>query len=199
MTPPETTLTPARMAEAGVDPMFVERWSPRAFDSEPVPPATLRALFEAARWAPSSFNEQPWLFIYAASEEELARFRPLLIDSNRRWADRAPVLAFLFARRHRANGKPNRTYAFDTGSAWMSLALQAHRLGLAAHGMAGIHVEQVYDALGVPREEYEVMCAIAVGRRGDPSSLPDDLQMREKPSGRKPPTEVAVRGRFGQG
>lgn len=155
------------------------------------------ALFEAARWAPSANNEQPWLFLYAGDEPSLARFRPLFVDSNRVWCDRAPVLAFILARRHSAfDGKENRWAQFDTGSAWMSLALQARLLGLYAHAMAGIHREQVYEALNIPRDRYEVMAGLALGYYGDPATLPRALREREYPNERKPLAEVARRGGF---
>jgi len=185
-----------RTPQAQVDALFVERWSPRAFSSEPLGAATIASLFEAARWAPSAMNEQPWLFLYAATEEDLRRYRPLLVEQNRVWADRAPLLAFLFARRRFANGAqgPNPWAAFDAGSAWMSLALQAHRLGLHAHAMGGFIEEKVYETLGVPAEDYQAMVAIAVGRAGSPSSLPDFLRERERPNVRKPLLEVARSG-----
>jgi len=177
--------------------MFVERWSRRAFAARPLPAGTAASLFEAARWAPSSSNTQPWLFLYADDDESLARARPLLFDSNRRWADKAPLLVFVFARKlHARTGEPLRTGAFDTGSAWMSLALQAHALGLVTHAMGGVHHAQTYDVFGVPRDAYESMAAIAIGYPGDPADLPEDLRARETPNGRKPSAEVAMRGRY---
>jgi nitroreductase len=134
-----------RVPEARVDPLFIDRWSPRAFSPEPIPSETLASLFEAARWAPSCYGEQPWLFLYAARPHDLELFRSLLVDGNRVWADRAPALAFAFARlKFSRNGKPNRWAQFDTGAAWMSLALQARTLGLYTHGMGGIHAERVH-------------------------------------------------------
>ena len=177
----------ARQPDAPVDPMFPGRWSPRAFRPDPVSGAELAQLFEAARWAPSSMNEQPWRFVYARTEAALAKVRPLLREMNRVWASRAPVLIFLFARRRFAeDGRPNRTAQFDCGAAWMSLALQARRMGMFTHAMAGIHRDAVYEALGVPEDEYEVMAAIAVGRRDDPERLPPELRDREHPNARRP-------------
>ncbi|NNM88946.1 MAG: hypothetical protein HKL95_10560 [Phycisphaerae bacterium] len=115
--------------------------------------ARSQTVLEAARWAPSSFNEQPWLFVFAQSAADLTKFRPLLMDQNRLWADQAPVLVLIFVRRHFPhNGKPNRHYMFDTGAAWMSLALQARKLGLYAHAMSAFHQEQAYETLGVPAD-----------------------------------------------
>ncbi|MBN1825226.1 MAG: nitroreductase family protein [Candidatus Eisenbacteria bacterium] len=190
-----------RRAEAEVDPQFTDRWSPRSFRPDPIPEEAVRSLFEAARWAPSSMNEQPWLFLYAVSDEERARFLEPLVEGNRIWAKRAPLLLYVLVRRaFEKNGKPNRTAPFDAGSAWMSLALQARKMGLYAHGMAGFDRQKAHEALGAPEEEYEVIAAVAVGRKGDPAALPENLAKRESPSGRKPLAEVARRGGLdGQG
>ncbi|MDB4988943.1 MAG: nitroreductase [Myxococcaceae bacterium] len=176
--------------------MFVERWSRRAFALRPLDPPTVSSLLEAARWAPSAGNSQPWLFVYADDAETLANARPILVDQNRRWADNAPALFFVFARKLNAKGAPQVTGEFDAGSAWMSLALQAHALGLVAHAMGGFHHDKAYDVLGVPREQYTAMAAIAVGYPGDISELPDDLKERETPSQRKTVAEFAHRGRY---
>lgn len=184
-----------RKPDARVHPQFVNRWSSRAFSERPVSQALLDSVFEAARWAPSASNAQPALFIYADTAEDLKRFRPLLRDSNRRWADRAPVLAFVFAKKAH-QGNANRCATFDAGAAWMSLALQAHELGLNVRAMGGIHRELVHLELGVPTDDYEVACGLAIGYRGDPSLLPAELQKKELPNTRRPLAEVAVRGRF---
>jgi nitroreductase len=198
---PELAAVPStRTPEADVDDAFVQRWSPRSFSDEPLAPEQVRSLFEAARWAPSASNLQPWLFVYADDAETLALARPILRDGNRRWADRAPLLVFVFARRaNPATGAANHLAAFDTGAAWMSLALQAQKLGLVAHAMGGIHPDRAYAILGVPSDEYESLCAIAVGRRAAPDHLPDDLRAREVPSTRKAVGEFALRGAFKRG
>ncbi|MCU0612991.1 MAG: nitroreductase family protein [Candidatus Eisenbacteria bacterium] len=186
-----------RRADRPVDAQFLDRWSPRAFSPAPVPQDVLDSLFEAARWAPSCFNEQPWLFLCARERPDLDQFRGLLLDSNRVWADRAPVLAYLFARKtFERNGKPNRWAMFDCGAAWMSLALQARRLGLYAHAMAGFRREDTYEELGVPAADYEVICAIAIGSYGDPAVLPPDVAAREKPNDRKPISSFVIYGRM---
>lgn len=183
-----------RNPEAAVDEQFIQRWSPRAYDSRPVEPEKLAAVFEAARWAPSSGNGQPWLFLYASTPESLKLFRPILVDANREWADTAPVLIAVMAQRNRANGKPNGTAAFDTGAAWMALALQAKQLGLITHGMAGFHEDEFYARLNVPREEYLAIAMVALGYAGDAASLSDRNREREVPSDRKPLAEVAREG-----
>jgi nitroreductase len=188
-----------RKTEAPADRLFVDRWSPRAFSPEHLSGDTVAALFEAARWSPSCANEQPWLFVYARSDEDRERFLSLLAPGNQRWARRAPLLVFAAARRTWADGgEPNRHHAFDTGAAWMALALQARLLGLYTHAMAGFDEERSYEVLGLSKKEYEVMAAIAVGKRGDAGELPEDLQRREHPGGRKPLSEVAVEGRLGR-
>lgn len=189
-----------RVPEAAVDRMFIERWSPRSFLPEPLRPEEVRALFEAARWAPSASNEQPWFFVYAVSEEDRRRFAATLVEWNQRWAPSAPLLGYILARRNLAGkARPNATALFDAGAAWMSLTLQAHQLGLHVHGMGGFDREKAIAALGVPSDHYEIITAFAVGRRGDPAALPEDLREREVPSLRKPLAEVAAEGRFPQG
>jgi nitroreductase len=186
-----------RTAQANVDPLFLERWSPRAFEPTPLAEETLASLFEAARWAPSCLNEQPWLFVYARSEPDRSRFASVLAESNQTWARQAPVLAFVFARRRFSkNDTPNRWAGFDAGAAWMSLALQARLLGLDTHAMGGFDEERVYEALGVPRDDYQAMAAIAIGRRGPAEGLPDALASRERPSPRKDLSAVAHEGGF---
>ncbi|HSC86801.1 MAG TPA: nitroreductase family protein [Polyangiaceae bacterium] len=184
-----------RTPEAPVHPQFVQRWSSRAFSSDPIDSETLRTLFEAARWAPSASNAQPWLFVYADEPEALERFRDLVKPSNRRWADQAPVLLFLFSRREN-KGEPNRCAQFDSGAAWMSFALEANRLGLVTRAMGGIHHDRIHEALSVPRDQYEICCAIALGRRGRLEDLHPDLHEREWPSERRPLAEIARRGGY---
>lgn len=184
------TSTP-REPEFPVDRLFLERWSPRAFAAEPIAHATLMTLFEAARWAPSCFNEQPWYFLYASEEPGLTKMQSILVEKNRLWAKRAPVLALVCS--HRAfkhNGQPNRLAAFDAGAAWMSLAIQATMLGLAVHAMGGIDVAAAYKTLDLNPEKIEVHAAIAIGRRGDPQLLPEAVAAQEGPSARKPLAEM---------
>jgi nitroreductase len=186
--------TEARAPEAAVDPLFIERWSPRAFLPVPLTAEEIASLFEAARWAPSSSNSQPWLFLYATDGPEREVFNSILNEGNRKWAPRAPLLIYVVARRNRDDGQPMRTAQFDTGAAWMSLALQARMLGLYAHAMGGIDLDAAYEKLRVPRDDYEVICAVAVGRRGDAIDLPEDRRGQEFPKGRKPLAEVAREG-----
>ncbi len=178
-----------------VDPRFVERWSPRAFSDQPVPDEDLEAVFEAARWAPSSFNEQPWRFAYATSQEDRERFLEAILPGNRAWAKDAPVLVYIVAKTtFEHNGKPNRHAWFDTGAAWMSLALQARQLGLHTHAMGGIDPEEAGSILELP-DDHEVVCGLAIGYRAPPETLPGELAEQEvEPSGRQPLDEITREG-----
>lgn len=196
LAPPLVVRIPLRRnQEAAADPLFVERWSPRAFAPEPVARETLLALFEAARWAPSSRNEQPWRFVYAVEPADRARFASLLMEGNRAWAAQAPALVFLLAKTNGSRGAPNPWAKFDAGAAWMSLALQARMLGLDTHAMAGIDRDLAHQVLGVP-PDVEVLIGIAVGRRGDAARLPERLALREAPSPRHSLRAVASEGRY---
>jgi len=187
----------ARAPDAEVHEQFVERWSRRALSERALSEAQIQSLFEAARWAPSANNFQPWLFVYASRPDSLARARELLLPNNQRWANRAPLLVFVFARkRHPETLAPLRTAAFDTGAAWQSLALQAHSLGLSTRAMGGIHHDRVYEALGVPAEDFESMIAIAIGYPGPRETLPEDLHEKEQPNARKRSSEFAFEGRY---
>ena len=180
-----------------IDDMFLQRWSPRAFSAEALTAEEVASLFEAARWSPSCFNDQPWLFVYGTKTEDHARIACLLVDANRVWAEKAPLLGVVFARKTFGNnGKPNRWGPFDSGAAAFALNLEAHRRGLVTHFMGGFDEAASYTALGVPQDQYDAMAAFAVGHRGDPGTLSSELRDREAPSGRKDPAEVAVEGRY---
>jgi nitroreductase len=187
------TAVNARLAEAEAHGQFRGRWSPRSFTPGPISEAQIASLFEAARWAPSASNRQPWEFLYATDGPERELFNSLLNDGNRRWAPKASMLVFVTARKVADDGRPVRTAQFDAGAAWMSLALQAKSMGLATHAMGGIKLDEVYDKLNISRETHEVICAIAVGKPGATADLPEDLRDREVPNTRKPLSEVARR------
>src|SRR5438874_10836241 len=125
-----------RRSDHPVDPLFLARWSPRAFDRSIMPEADLLTMFEAARWAPSAFNVQPWRFLYARREgSDWALFLDLLIPWNRQWAESASVLVYVLSDRMSGSGEvPSHSHSFDAGAAWAFLALQAARLGYQAHG-----------------------------------------------------------------
>jgi nitroreductase len=189
-----------RTPDHPIDPLFLERWSPRAFDESEIPEADLLTLFEAARWAPSAFNSQPWRFLYARrGEADWERFLDLLVPFNRSWAHSASALAYILSdtlpMTDKATGEPatSHTHSYDAGAAWACFALQATRLGYQAHGMSGVDFERAREELGVP-ERYRIEAAAAVGRVGDPATLPEKLRAREFPSGRKPVAEFVFRG-----
>jgi nitroreductase len=193
--------TNGRTADHPIDPIFLERWSPRAFTDEAIPEPELFTILEAARWAPSSYNSQPWRFIYARRDTRYwQQLLGLLSDSNRAWASRAAVLIIVVSKSVlRPAGTdhdiPSYTHSFDTGAAWAHLALQATSSGWHAHGMAGFDKERAFVELHVPLG-YRVEAAIAIGRCGDKSSLPDRLQQREFPSSRQPLSETVFEGEF---
>ncbi len=188
-----------RKAEAPVDREFLDRWSPRSFRNEPLSRRQIESLFEASRWAPSCFNEQPWIYVYAVTEEDRKKFLSLLVEKNRTWAKNAPLLLFIATRLHfKLNGKRNRSAEFDAGSAWVSLALCARKLGLYAHAMAGFDRERCYSILGVPKERYKVMAAIAVGKKDSSEKLPEELRKDEFPNNRKPLEHMYCEGFFSE-
>ncbi len=191
-----------RQSDHAIDPLFLERWSPRAFDGSDLPDADLMAMFEAARWAPSAFNSQPWRFCYAKrGDEHWARFLSLLIPWNQGWAHSASVLIYILSDSlpftDKETGAPatSHTHSFDAGAAWACLALQATKMGYHAHGMSGIQMDLARASLAVP-ERYRIEAACVVGRIGDPATLDEKLRAREKPSGRKPAVDFAFHGNF---
>ncbi len=193
--------THPRDAARPVDPLFLERWSPRAFDGSAVARDDLETILDAARWAPSAFNYQPWRFVYAHRDSaDWSRFLALLLPFNQVWAAQAGVLLFALSDRLMGapgtnEARPSHSHSFDTGAAWALLALQATRLGYHSHGMTGIDFDRVRGTLGVP-ERFHVEAAIALGRVADKSILPEALQAREGPSGRNEIGSFAFEGRF---
>jgi nitroreductase len=187
----------APQAQNPVDELFLDRWSPRAMSGEGVTEEELLTLFEAARWAPSSYNNQPWRILYARRETaQWPAFFGLLVEGNQAWAkDAAALLLFVSKETFDFNGKPYPTHSFDTGAAWENLALQATMLGLVTHGMQGFDYEGARSELNIP-EGFRVEAMIAVGRPGDPARLPEGLRGREAPSGRKALSEITCEGAF---
>jgi len=186
-----------RKPEFPIEPLFYRRWSPRAMSGEPLTEQELLRLFEAARWAPSTFNEQEWRFLYARRDKpQWADFFALLIDRNQAWCQRAAVLSVVVARKNfTRNNQPNPVHIFDVGTAWQNLALQACAMGLVCHGMAGFDFEKARTVLKVP-DDYAVAAMFAVGRPGDPGALSPELREREKPSDRRPVRESICEGVF---
>lgn len=185
-----------RQAMHEIDPIHVARWSPRAFSNQEVPESVLYSIFEAARWAPSAANIQPWHFIYARTAEDRDTFLQFINPNNARWCKEAPVLVAVMSKIDAERfGGYNIAHAFDTGTAWGFLALEAARKGLVTHAMGGFDREQAKQLLDIP-ENYEVHAIVAVGYHGETESLPEDLREREIPSGRKAIDEFTSEGRF---
>ncbi|RWX81688.1 nitroreductase [Neorhizobium lilium] len=191
-----------RQSEFPVDQLFLDRWSPRAFDNVALPESDLLTILDAAHWAPSSFNHQPWRFVYALREApHWDEFLGLLIEFNQSWVKTAGALLFIVSRTQSgeigsAEQKAIYSHSFDAGAAWGSLALQAQILGYQAHGMTGIHFDKAYQALQVSQDDFRIEAAVAIGKIGDLNQLPEGLRERETPSPRKPLSDVAFNGKF---
>ncbi|RMF89422.1 MAG: nitroreductase [Methanobacteriota archaeon] len=184
-----------RRPDHPVDPLFIRRWSPRAMSGEPLSEEELMTLFEAARWAPSSYNNQPWRFLYARrGTEHWKLFFDLLYEGNQAWAKRAGALIVAVSKEtFDYNGRPSITHSFDAGAAWENLALQGTVMGLVVHAMQGFDYGKARTALAIP-DGYRVEAMIAVGRPGRKEELPPQLQEREHPSGRKPLSRIVREG-----
>lgn len=186
-----------RTPDHEIEKIFTDRWSPRAMSGEPVAEPDLMRLFEAARWAPSSYNEQPWRFLYATmGSPEWMDFFGLLTEPNQAWCKNAGVLMLIVSKKtFSQNNKPNPVHVFDAGSAWQNLALQGCQVGLVVHGMAGFDQDKARKVLGVP-DDFTVCAMVAVGRPGEAENLPESLADMETPNQRKPIKEWAFEGRF---
>ena len=195
------TTADSRRADYPIDPLFLQRWSPRSFTGAPISEHDLMTILEAARLAPSAFNAQPWRFVYARRDtEHWPKLLGLLTESNRLWARNASALVILVSkttvlRRGAEREGPSWSHSLDAGAAWLSLALQAQLSGWAAHGMVGFDRDRAVTTLGVP-DGYRVEAAIAIGRRGDKSLLPESLQAREQPNDRVPLAQLVHEGGF---
>jgi nitroreductase len=156
----------------------------------------LAPLFEAARWAPSCANSQPWRFVYGlAGTPAFDALFATLAPGNKVWCERAGALALVCARTTMDDGKTSPTPAFDAGAAWMSFALEGSLRGLVVHAMAGFDAAAARAACGVP-DDHLVLVAVAVGKPGDPALLPEGLRAREAPNARRPVEELVREGRF---
>lgn len=184
----------SRIAEHGADPLFVNRWSSRAFAARPVAEQTLLAILEAARWAPSSNNFQPWRFIVAREESQLKLFHEFIVPGNLEWAAQAPVLILLLSS-VQEDGKMNGAHAFDTGAAWASIAMQASLLGLNTRAIGGYDRVKARELLSIPAN-FELHAVVALGYPGSTELLPDKFKDRNVPSGRRPLQESIIWGDF---
>jgi nitroreductase len=189
-----------RKADYPIEPLFVRRWSPRAMSGEPITEKEMLTLFEAARWAPSTYNEQEWRFLYARRDTpQWPIFFALLAEGNQAWCIRAALLCLVAAHKvFQRNGKPNPVHVFDSGMAYENLALQGTAMGLVVHGMQGFDYDKARTSLSIP-EDYAVCAMFAAGRPGDPDQLAPEKRELEKPSPRKPVREIICEGKFGFG
>ena len=186
-----------RKSNYPISPIILNRWSSRAMTGEEISNETLMMLFEAARWAPSSFNNQPWRFIYAKRNSSYWQtFLDLLEPANQAWAKNAAVLMVIVS--HKVfdyDGRPSRTHSFDAGAAWENLALQGSILGLVVHGMEGFNYDKASQVLKIP-DTYTVEAMVAVGVYGNVEQLPKKLQDIDFPNDRKPLNEILFEGSF---
>ena len=188
-----------RTAAYSIEPLILNRWSRRAMSGEPVSKVELMPLIEAARWAPSSYNGQPWRFIYAIhGSAQWIQFTSLLDEFNRSWAPKAGALLVLASRKEFEWGGPARTHSFDAGAAWQNFALQGTASGLVVHGMEGFDYARARELLNIP-DDYQIEMMIAVGKLGDASHLTGELLAMEKPSDRRSISEIAMEGGFQHG
>ncbi len=193
----EIEISKYRNPDHDIEPILFHRWSPRAMSGEQISEQELMTLFEAARWAPSSYNAQPWRFLYARrGTANWDRFFDLMVEFNQSWTKHAAVLVVVVSRKtFESNDQAAPTHSFDAGAAWQNLALQGSTMGLVVHGMQGFDYEKARAVLNIP-EHFQVDAMIAVGKPGKRNDLPEDLQEREQPSDRKPVAEIAIEGGF---
>ena len=194
-------VTNTRKADFPIDPQFTERWSPRAYTGEVISEADVMSMLEAARWAPSSNNAQPWRFaVVLRNDPQWDVLFTTLNPNNQAWAGKAGALVAIASYQLAAKAgspdlAPNGMHAFDTGAAWAYMAMQAHLNGFSLHGIGGFDKVAGAQVLGLPADHTLQMLA-TVGKRGDAATLPDALREREAPNARKPLTTLAKRGSF---
>jgi nitroreductase len=186
-----------RKADYTIEPLLLDRWSPRAMSGEEISRQELMRLFEAARWAPSSFNTQQWRALYARrGTEHWQTFFDLLVDANKAWAKNAAVLVVFISRKlFDYDNEPSVTHSYDCGAAWENFALQGFHQGLVVHGMQGFDYDRARKDLAIP-EEFQVEAMAAVGKSGPKELLPEKLQARESPSDRRKLSESVSEGPF---
>ena len=186
-----------RKADHQIEPFLLDRWSPRAMSAEEISEEELMRLFEAARWAPSSFNAQQWRALYARrNTKHWQTFLDLLVEGNRSWAKNAAVLVVFISRKmFDYNNEPSVTHSYDAGAAWQNFALQGFHQGLVVHGMEGFDYDHARRELNIP-DEFHVEAMAAVGKPGPKELLPEKLQARESPNDRRKVTESIFEGAF---
>jgi len=186
-----------RQPDYKINQIFYQRWSGRAISGQDIPLAKLMLLFEAARWAPSANNNQPWRFVYADEKSRYWQpFFDLLNDGNKIWVKNASVLVIVVSKKIADyQNKSIASHSFDTGAVWQNLALQGSSLGLVVHAMAGFDYQQAKKMLKLDNN-YQVEAMITIGQKGKVNQLPDYLQKVEYPSGRKQLSEIIFKGKI---
>ena len=186
-----------RKTDYPIHPFLHNRWSPRSMTGEEMSDEELMPLFEAARWAPSSYNSQLWQFLYAKrGTPDWNLFYNIMGEFNQSWTKNAAIIGVIISRKlFEHNEKPSKTHSFDTGAAWMSLALEGTARGYVVHGMEGFDYEKARKDLEIP-DDYQVEAMFAIGKRAPKEKLPEDLQKREAPSPRRPLKEIITQGKF---
>ncbi|MFC2101827.1 nitroreductase family protein [Bacteroidota bacterium] len=176
-----------------------ERWSPRTFSDDPVPTRFIASLLEAARWAPSASNEQPWRFIIGMKGDDTwDQIYSTLIGWNKQWANQAPMLLLVIGMEHTSKGRPNDWYAYDCGQAMAHISLEATNLGLFTHQMGGFSAEKLVELFEIP-QGYKPLAVMAIGYYGDPDTLPEEMKEREIASReRKELKELVFSEKFGK-
>jgi nitroreductase len=189
--------TITRQSTYKINQLILNRWSPRSMTGGELDDDTIMSLFEAARWAPSSYNNQPWRFIYAKINTlHWNKLFNLLAEPNKVWTKNATALVVVISRKNfEHNEKYSITHQFDAGAAWENLALEASSQGLIAHGMQGFDYERARTDLEIP-DNFDVMVMIAIGKKGPKGNIPPQLQEREYPTNRKPLAEIVMEGQF---
>jgi len=186
-----------RKADYAIEPLLIDRWSPRAMSGEEISREELMRLFEAARWAPSSFNTQQWRALYALrGAAHWQTFYDLLVDANKAWAKNAAALVVFISRKtFDHNDEPSVTHSYDCGAAWENFALQGFHQGLVVHGMQGFDYDRARKELKIP-DEFQIEAMAAVGKPGSKEVLPEKLQARESPNDRRKVSESVFEGPF---
>jgi nitroreductase len=186
-----------RRADHPIELVILDRWSPRAMSGDNIEEGELLRLFEAARWAPSSFNAQQWRALYARrATEHWPTFLNFLVEANKLWAQNAAALVVFISRRtFDYNGEASITHSYDCGAAWENFALQGFSQGLVVHGMQGFDYERARTELKIP-DEFQVEAMAAVGKPGDPATLPEKLRAKESPNDRRKLAESICEGPF---
>jgi len=181
-----------RDTSSGVDQLFLERWSPRAFQKHEIDHETLHRIMDAARWSPSCFNAQPWVF-YTSTEHSFNDFLNLLVEGNQAWAKDVSVIGFIVAAKNfEHNGEANSFAGFDCGAAWLAMTLQARIEGLYTHGMGGIKKDEVETYLDLDLRQNEVVMGFTIGKLADLENLNDEQRANETPNGRKALSDIWV-------